>query len=47
MKMNNNRYIIIIYFSFVHVHVDATNLYEMNGFLYQLYANASETNSSD
>ncbi|WP_269061755.1 hypothetical protein [Bacillus sp. SRB3LM] len=28
-------------------HVDTTNLYETNGFVYQLYTNSLETNSSD
>ncbi|WP_139362523.1 hypothetical protein [Bacillus cereus] len=37
--------IIMIYFSFDHV--DTTNLYETNGFVYQLYTNSLETNSSD
>jgi hypothetical protein len=37
--------IIIRYFSFDHV--NTTNLYEMNGFAYQLYTNSFETNSSD
>ncbi|MBG9618025.1 hypothetical protein ABE15_34275 [Bacillus cereus] len=37
--------IIIIYFSFDHV--DITNLYETNGFAYQLYTPSFETNSSD
>lgn len=37
--------IIMIYFSFDHV--DTTNLYETNGFVYQLYANSLETNASD
>jgi hypothetical protein len=37
--------IIIIYFGFDHV--DTTNLYKMNGFVYQLYTNSFETNHSD
>ncbi|MEK4418538.1 hypothetical protein [Bacillus sp. FSL K6-0268] len=37
--------IIIIYFRFDHV--NPANLYEMNGFVYQLYTTSFETNSSD
>lgn len=37
--------IIIIYFSFDHVGV--TNLYELNGFAYQLCTNSFEINPSD
>ncbi|MBG9615826.1 hypothetical protein [Bacillus cereus] len=37
--------IIMIYFSFVHVEI--TNLYEMNGFVHQLYTNSFEIRSSD
>ncbi|MDA2638918.1 hypothetical protein PDQ79_31330 [Bacillus cereus] len=37
--------IIMICFSFDHV--DTTNLYETNGFAYQLYTNSLETNASD
>ena len=37
--------IIMIYFSIDHVYT--TNLYGTNGFVYQLYTNSLETNSSD